>query len=883
LTEESHSPDAPPRDAAGVMLENALTKARWITFWERLWPPLAAIATAIGLFLAVSWLGVWLWLPPMARAIALFIFLVLTAAATVPLIFVRFPSRNDGLRRLDREAGIAHRPATAIADELATSKSDPWSVALWRAHVERALLAAKKLKAGRPAPRLDVRDPMALRALVLILVVATFVAAGGERWRRVTAAFDWQGVVVPANFRLDAWVSPPTYTARPPVILPGLRPGERPTTSVAAVSVPTGSVLVIRASGHVQFNVATSGGVMEVPADQRPAAPNGTEERRYTISDRGTAIVKGLSDEDLTFAFNAIPDKPPTIALTKDPEPQARGSLQLSYKMEDDYGVVDAKASFALKNADAGATRPLFGPPEMQLSLPQARVRNGAGQTIKDLSEHPWAGAEVVMTLVARDEANNEGTSAPAEFKLPQRVFVKPLARAIIEQRRDLALDAEARDTVLIALDALAIAPEKFTPEMGTYLGLRSLYWQLAQATNDDGLRDVVNAMWTFANTLEEGNVSDAEARLRNAQEALRQALERGASDEELKKLMDELRAALNQFLQALAEEMRKNPQMARPLDQNARQLRSQDLQSMLDRMEQLARSGAKDAARQLLDQMQQMLENLQTARPGQMGQDGDDDMMSMLDELGDMIRKQQQLRDKTFRQGQDQKRQQQGQRGQRGQRGQQGQQGQQGEQGDQGDQDAYNDLKQNQQGLREQLKKLLEDMKKKGMGQAQKGEKGQGKQPGQQGQQGQQGQGQQPGEGDDSLGEAEEAMGDAEGALGESNSDRAVDGQGRALDAMRKGAQSLAQQLQQQMGQQGQGQNGRPGRMGPARADQNTDPLGRPLRGRDYGDDTTVKVPGEIDAQRARRIIEELRRRFGENFRPQLELDYIERLLKDY
>ena len=100
--------------------------------------------------LAVSWLGVWLWLPPMARAVALFVFLVLTAAATVPLILVRFPSRHDGLRRLDREAGISHRPATAIADELATSKSDPWSVALWRAHVERALLAAQRLgRAGR--------------------------------------------------------------------------------------------------------------------------------------------------------------------------------------------------------------------------------------------------------------------------------------------------------------------------------------------------------------------------------------------------------------------------------------------------------------------------------------------------------------------------------------------------------------------------------------------------------------------------------------------------------------------------------------------------------------------------------------------------------------
>ena len=46
----------------------------------------------------------------------------------------------------------------------------------------------------------------------------------------------------------------------------------------------------------------------------------------------------------------------------------------------------------------------------------------------------------------------------------------------------------------------------------------------------------------------------------------LRQALERGASDEEIKKLTEDLRAALDKFLQALAEEMRKNPQQnARP------------------------------------------------------------------------------------------------------------------------------------------------------------------------------------------------------------------------------------------------------------------------------------------------------------------------------
>src|SRR5512132_4155461 len=346
-------------------------------------------------------------------------------------------------------------------------------------------------------------------------------------------------------------------------------------------------------------------------------------------------------------------------------------------------------------------------------------------------------------------------------------------------------------------------------------------------------LRDVGGRMWDMAVHLEDGSVSDAEQALRAAEEALRQALERGASDEEIKRLTDQLRAALDKFLQALAEQMRKNPQqLARPLDPNARQLRPQDLRNMIDRLEQMARSGARDAARRMLQDLQQMLENLQMARPGQqMDGEGDDDMMSALDELGDLIRKQQQLRDRTFQQGQDQRRDR-----QRGQRGQQGQQGQEGQQGD-----------------------LMEELREKGFGQ------------------GQQGQGEM-----DQLGRAGEAMGDAEGQLGDGNADGAVDSQGRALEALRRGAQNLAQSMQQQ-GMLGPGPNGQPGRLGLPRAQQDTDPLGRPLRGRDYGDDTTVKVPGEIDVQRARRILEELRRRFGENFRPQLELEYIERLLRDF
>ena len=371
----------------------------------------------------------------------------------------------------------------------------------------------------------------------------------------------------------------------------------------------------------------------------------------------------------------------------------------------------------------------------------------------------------------------------------------------------------------------------------------------------------VVASLWSLAVTIEDGNITDVDKALRAAQDALKQALERGASDEEIKKLTENLRAALENFIRQLAEQQRNNPQqLARPLDPNTKMLSQQDLKNMIDRMERLSRSGDKDAAKQLLEQLQQMLENLQMAQPGQ---SGDDDMEQALNELGDMIRKQQQLRDKTYKQGQDLRRDR-----------------QRGKQGDQ----SMGDLQQDQQGLRDRLKRLQEELAKRGMGQGQRGEKGQRGEQGQQGQgqQGQQGQGGDQGDGDDGLGDADFAMGDAGGRLGEGNADGAVDLQGRALEALRKGAQNLADAMQQGDGEgQNDGPGNRPGRQ-QSGGNQN-DPLGRPLHGREYGDDYSVKIPGEIDVQRVRRILEELRRRLADPQRPQIELDYIERLLKDY
>src|SRR6185295_10023175 len=170
----------------------ALKRAKLAIAWERAWPPLAQLLTFVGLFLVVSWAGLWLALPFAARAAGVALFAAATVATLVPLARFRWPGRDEALSRLDRGSGIRHRPATTLTDTLASQ--DPVAQALWQAQRERTLASLKRIRAGLPTPRLVMHDPWALRALVAVLLVATFAAAGDERAMRLGAAFDWNGV-----------------------------------------------------------------------------------------------------------------------------------------------------------------------------------------------------------------------------------------------------------------------------------------------------------------------------------------------------------------------------------------------------------------------------------------------------------------------------------------------------------------------------------------------------------------------------------------------------------------------------------------------------------------------------------------------------------------
>lgn len=857
--------------------ERLVARARLVLAWERLWPVAVGVAIVIGLFCTLAWLGLFVALPRSGRIAG--VVLAGAALGVVALVTARagWPSRREALSRLDRDSGMAHRLVSAREDILANPDADPATRVLWALHRRRLEAALARVRVARPSPRLVERDRFALRALVLVAVVAAAVVAGPEREGRLAAAFDWRTPeAIAAGFRLDAWIDPPPYTGRPPVLLSALDAA----AAAAPIAVPVHSSIVVRASGDGRLDVETSGGLKvadaEAASGTAPAtpAPGGAApqaataaarpsqaEHRYTLEGDGRLAMSRDGAPLAAYTLKSIPDQPPTITLAEPPTRNLHGSMTLKYRIEDDYGVVSAEAIFSEPriNGVPVTGRSLVEPPKVALSPGTGARGLGAGQTTADLAEHPWAGAEVTMRLAAHDEGGNTGTSEPTTTRLPARLFIQPLARALVEQRRNLVLSPDDHGRVVTALDALTVAPDLFEITPSVYLGVTAARKRLAAAQTDAELLGVADLLWAIALQIEDGDLSKTERDLRALQQQLKDAMARNASPEELKALTDALKQKLEQYLAELAQRQAQQAEQdpSQPRQGNERTVTPRDLQSMLDKMNEAARNGDMATAQQLLDQLQSILENLRTAKRGQSGDQAARDMDKSMSALDKLMRGQQNLRDRTYQHGA---------KGRRSNRNREdgqdpqmdGDQGQAEDQQPQQDQQGADDgqsqqLGQEQEALRRQLEELQRKMKQYGL------------------------------EGEQGFDEAQQAMKDAERALGkgQSGNDAAVEAQGRALQGLQKGAQGLASQMARNQGSQpGEGEGQQEGNG--ARDGQQPDPLGRPRDGRYGAADNDVDISQGL-AARAQHVLEELRRRLGDPNRPQVEQDYLERLLRRY
>ena len=810
------------RDGGGLRtrLGARVVQARWALLWENLWPALWPPLGIVGLFLLFILFDIGAILPGWLHAIALAAFAIGFGFALVHALWqVRLPDERTAGRRIETATALAHRPITTRDDLMVGGFGDRGSALLWEAHQRQREASLAKLRVGVPKAGLARRDPIGLRAALILLLLVGFVVAHNDLGSRFMRGLvpDFTGAAAATPIAYDVWITPPAYTRLPPILL---STNSAPESQPQSLTVPEASALIAQLSGGDGDPVIEVGEI-EAPFTAVDSA-NWRLETSVLTGERLRILQDG--DEIASWPMNVVPDLPPEIVFAAEPSTTERYALRLDYKATDDYGI--ASVTVDIQRAD-GRTGPgdidsvSFG-----LPLPAVDQTEIAAFGFNDLTAHPWAGLPVHIRLEATDAAGQHGASETIEMVLPERPFRHPIARAIIEQRRRLIAEAEdAVEEVADKLLRLSARTEMYDDDMIVTLGLVTAGRRLMLSEDDpQTLPEVVKLLWSTALRVEEGEMALVEQRLRELQKELQEALANNAPDAEIERLMNELRETLDEFVNALAETIQRdfeNGFIPQPLNQDSMELTRDDLQNLVDQAEQLAQSGAREAAQNLLAELQQILENLRANPMMAQPEDASNEAVQMMRDMEQLIRRQQNLLDDTFSETQQPV-----------------------------PEDGTRDLGEQaveQEDLRMDLGELMRRLAEM------------------------------TGDIPENLGNAEQEMRGAHQSLTEGDASSAADAQVRVLDELQQGARQMRSQLRDQLVR-------RPGG-GPMDMMQgeNRDPFGREEGSGAVIDTSDVAIPEQQDLQRSREILNELRRRGADRSRPDYELEYIDRLLRRF
>lgn len=813
-------------------------------------------------------------------AVAAILGFAVLAAAVYAVRHFRFPRRVEALARLDES--MPGRPIQAMMDDAAIGGDDAASMAVWRAHKARMAARVAQARAVPGDLRAAAHDPYALRFVAVMAFALALIF--GSVWRVGSVADMAPGGTALASGPVwEGWAEPPRYTGKPTLYLNDQSGGD--------LELPEGTLITLRFYGEVgalTLAETVSGRV----ADPEQAA---NPQQDFTVLQDGTITIDGPRGQQWNVAMRA--DAPPEVDIIAAPEVAALGEMRLPFVARDDYGVEAGEARIIL---DLASVERAYGlaldpDPRAEIVVPLPTPISGDRATfeenlIDDFSKHPWANLPVKITLSVLDAAEQSGATVPQDLILPGRRFFDPTAAAVIEMRRDLLWSRENAPRMAQVLRAVSYRPADIFRAETTALRLRRVIERLEiharYGLGDEVQQELADELWDLAIELEEGVLADALERMRRAQERLEEAMKNGASDEEIAELMDELRRATEDYIQQLqrqkAQEQGGQDGQNQQPQGDSMQMTQDDLQRMMDRIQELMEQGRMAEAAEALKELQELMENMRVTE-GQQGQGGQSPGEQAMEGLADTLRQQQGLSDQAFRDlqeqfnpnaqagesqgnegrngGQGRGQSHEGQNGQgegngeqqgQGQQGQNQQQGQNGEGGEQGEGAGKGEegLAQRQQALRDELRRQ------------------QGRLPGQ---------GSEAGDAArDALDRAGRAMDNAEQALRNRDLADAIDNQAQAMEALREGMRSLgeamAQEQQNQQPGQGQAESDR-------RAD-NRDPLGREEgnNGSSSGDGPLALGPDA--AGRARELLDEIRRRSGETQRPEVERDYLNRLL---
>jgi hypothetical protein len=821
------------------------------------------------------------------------------------------PDESEAARLLEAPSEL--RPLTSLKDRPAHPSAA--ASGLWQAHRARLLAELQNLRLPRFGAAWKALDPYMLRAVLPAAVIVFAVLAGGDGPGRVLRALfpDYGALVGADKMIVEAWVTPPEHTGRPPIFL---KPGSED------VRVPKGSEVTLRTEAASAPRLVMKGA--RDKGAKFTATPDDAWEAKATITG-DTRISVRWWGERASYSFNVLPDAIPDIEFVGLPAPGAQDRVKFAWKAQDDYGIASIDLAIRLREPHPAAPD---AEERVPVPMPGAAGAKEANATVElDLTRHPWAGLAVDLQLVALDGEGQEGRSESVSYILPEKLFLDPLARATQEARvtvlreprdyapegkNDLALRDGSINTAatgrlgaapegirqgVLMLESITYKGEQFIDDLAIFMGLQMAESTLVAAGSKAEADAVDPLLWAIALKLEYGSAADAARRLEAARAALERALRDGAPEEEIRRLMEAFRDAANEYMAAkMAEAIANGLDAPESTEDSQAQaggegLGGQDFEDMLNALQDLTETGASDQARQLLSDITNMLENLefQQGGEGQQGQgmpgeqaDGgeselppeEQELTDAMRRLSELLREQRQLNDDTLAQQRGEQPSGQGgtpppfgspggegadeggggqQEGSGIGRGEQpgesgagaGQEGepQDGDQG--GGQQGGGTLAERQA----ELGRLVEEFARRSGEAAGGGEGGTGAQV-------------DPG----AMSAIRDAQRRAEQALENGNEGRAILEQERATQLMSEVARDMAGALDslqaERRGEQAGGE----------------DPMGRSLMGAG-NDGKGVNIPDESERQRAKDILDELRRRYNEA-EDEEEREYLRRLL---
>jgi uncharacterized protein (TIGR02302 family) len=747
----------------------------------------------------------------------------------------RRPCRVEAMARLDSR--LPGQPLAALQDTQAIGAQDTASQAVWAAHLARMAERARGAKPIEPDLKLAARDPFALRYLALTALVMALIFGSVWRLGSVSALAPGGGATALAEGPTwEGWLKPPAYTGKPTLYLND--------QTAAALELPTGTKLQLRFYGEPGSLI-----LAETFSGRTEAVPASEPAQDFVLVQSGKLAIEGPGGRE--WEITLTPDRAPAITAEGEIGRERGGRFKQQFKVSDDYGITRGQVTIALdldkvdRRFGLAADPADVAPVVLDLPLPRKGDREEfVGTLVDDLSQSVLANLPVTLTFGAVDAAGQEGVSAPLAVTLPGKRFFDPVASALIEMRRDLMWTRGNGPRTVQVLRAITHAPETLSINEKAWLRLRVAMTRLESeaASLSPELRDeVAEELWQIALMVEEGDLNDAKERLKRAQDRLAEAIRRGAAPEEIQELMDEMRQAMDDYMDQLAENMEERTPEEQSADGGATMTEDQ-LQEMLDRLQQLMEEGKTAEAAELLAQIQEMMENMRMVQQDGQGEGRGSRGQQAMRDLGETMRGQQGLSDDAFRDMQ---------RGRQGEALGEGQEGEPGE-GQEGGQS----LAERQEDLRRQLEQLESEGNLPGAGN-EAGEAGRQR-----------------------LEDARRAMREAEEALRDQDLPGALDRQAEALEALREGIRDLGEAMAQDNRQEGEAQGGRQ-----ANRD---DPAGRDPLGRQQGNSLRIGsddnlLSDEDVYRRAEELLDEIRRRSGDLDRPEGERDYLKRLLESF